>query len=368
MTSAEEQVSGSRAPIPGASPNTLVLLGAGASVDAGVPTSEELQKQLCRDLPPLYRHLSDLIFPTENDTADPERVFRALAFLHALETEGRPVDRRDVVESLDVARLVGSWRPDIAEFLAAEDHTVAGSITGEVIDSLWDELRNKLWIPPLPTRTSLHYLVDLVSAMRGQTVVTLNYDNALDCVGHFCLALGFDDGPTPRDWGAALPGQSRDNTLRIVRLHGSLAWRRDRASGDVRPATYDELVALSVDGYRSWNGDTPGIIFGAGNKLRADGPYLDLYAELRRELANTKQLIIIGYSFRDEHVNEALRRWFENAEPSSVLRINWMGDYLPTVVQDWQNKRDDIRIQMVTGTAAKCMRKLVAPIPRLAAP
>ncbi len=87
--------------------DTLVLLGAGASVDAGFPTAEELQASLLDTLGPLYRNLSQLAFGS-NGADDPERLFRVLDFLHGMETVGREADRRPVIESLDIAKLVST--------------------------------------------------------------------------------------------------------------------------------------------------------------------------------------------------------------------------------------------------------------------
>ena len=53
----------------------------------------------------------------------------------------------------------------------------------------------------------------------------------------------------------------------------------------------------------------PALVFGQRGKLRPDGPFLSLLAEFESELTTADQLLVIGYSFRDEHVNEVIRRW-----------------------------------------------------------
>jgi hypothetical protein len=111
-----------------AAPGTVVLLGAGASVDAGLPTSIELHEQLTKTLPQLYSNLAKLVF-AEGEDIDPERLFRVLEFLHVVETGGRPYYRRPVTDSPDVARLVKSWDSSIEEYLEYQKDTVRGGST-----------------------------------------------------------------------------------------------------------------------------------------------------------------------------------------------------------------------------------------------
>lgn len=343
-----------------AAPGTVVLLGAGASVDAGLPTSLELHEQLTKTLPQLYSNLAKLVF-AEGEDIDPERLFRVLEFLHVVETGGRPYDRRPVTDSPDVARLVKSWDSSIEEYLEYQKDTVRGGSTGRVIDGLWKALADIFLIPMLIGERQLGYLLQLVSAMRGQTIVTLNYDNAIEVAMSQAFAFSLDDDPRPRP---TQPWFESNRSLRLIRLHGSLQWRRERRTGDVRVLSSDEVANFTRDGVADWDGDTPGVIFGGGNKLRPDGPYLDLYYEFRAALAEARQVVVIGYSFRDAHVNEALRRWFLSAQEGSVLRLSRITSEIPTVVLNWGDRRQ-VDLQLVAGPVWKTISRLVGPSPRL---
>jgi hypothetical protein len=343
-----------------AAPGTVVLLGAGASVDAGLPTSIELHEQLTNTLPQLYSNLAKLVF-SEGEDIDPERLFRVLEFLHAVETRGRPYDRRPVTDSPDVARLVKSWDSSIEEYLEYQKDTVRGGSTGRVIDGLWKALADIFLIPMLIEERQLGYLLQLVSAMRGQTIVTLNYDNAVEVAMSQAFAFSLDDDPRPRP---TQPWFEPNRSLRLIRLHGSLQWRRERRTGEVRVLSSEEVANFTRDGVADWDGDTPGVIFGAGNKLRPDGPYLDLYYEFRAALAEARQVVVIGYSFRDAHVNEALRRWFLSAQEGSVLRLSRITSEIPAVVENWGDRRQ-VDLQLVAGPVQKTISHLVGPSPRL---
>ena len=86
--------------------NTLVLLGAGASVGAGFPTSAQLHEILRERLDPLYVNLANLVFPN-GGTVDPERVFRVLEFLNSLDNPTISFANGLGNEARDLAALVG---------------------------------------------------------------------------------------------------------------------------------------------------------------------------------------------------------------------------------------------------------------------
>ena len=48
------------------------------------------------------------------------------------------------------------------------------------------------------------------------------------------------------------------------------------------------------------------MVFGAGEKHRSDGPFLDLLMEAKRSLSEALELVVVGYSFRDDHVNHLI--------------------------------------------------------------
>jgi hypothetical protein len=263
-------------------------------------------------------------------------------------------------EVSDIAALVDSWHPDVEEYLTSRHRSVRGSASQRVIDQLWDALADiySLAIPPVDKR--LDYLQDLVVSMRGQTIVTLNYDDALEHVMGRAFTFRIDNAPYPQPLAQ---GIERKDVLRLIRLHGSLNWRRDNTTGSVDVIPVPTLSFRNDPGY--WHGHTPGVIFGAGNKLRPDGPYLDLYQEFKMVLADARQVVVIGYSFRDAHVNEALRLWvLEQAKDDDLLRIGCLAADAPTMVRAWTEERD-LDVEVVSGPAEDVMSDLLAPRPRL---
>ena len=100
--------------------------------------------------------------------------------------------------------------------------------------------------------------------------------------------------------------------------------------------------------------------------MRADGPYLDLYVEAKGHLARTHRLIVIGYGWRDFHVNELVRRWVVGANQPSLLRISdFDGRQTPTIIEEWVRANDHVQLDIVEGPAKEQMRALMCPTARL---
>ena len=343
-----------------AAPNTLVLLGAGASVGAGFPTSLELHEQLLGRLDPLYANLAELVFPRASEV-DPERLFRVIEFLGALEAPGRSLDEAMGHEAGDIAALVGRWHPDIEEFLGSQPHRITGSAVGRLIDQLWKALKEIFSMKDPPVAPKFDYLADLASRMRGQTIVTLNYDDALEHMPGRAYTFQIDSAPYPQ-LGHLSDVNIQTRPLRLIKLHGSLDWRQSKTTGNVEVAP-PGVSYWTNDAY--WYDYTPGIIFGAGNKLRPNGPYLALYQGFKLALKQAHQVIVIGYSFRDAHVNEALRHWVhEQSESGDLLRIGRMSSEAPDVVKSW-SIGGRLDVEVVPGPAQDNIGQLLRRVPGL---
>ena len=52
-----------------------------------------------------------------------------------------------------------------------------------------------------------------------------------------------------------------------------------------------------------------GLVFGLRGKLRPDGPFLAMLVEFWNWLLAAERLVVVGYSFRDEHINKLIEDW-----------------------------------------------------------
>jgi SIR2-like domain len=329
-----------------------VLLGAGASIEAGLPSSIELTERLISDFEqwPARRPSGQLLrfvskgleFSAAGRKATPPDVEAVFAAIEDLANR----------TSLPVAPFVTAWHPLVNEAEAgstsygrstqsarllvravkavfgafggeSEAEAFVQSVTGtgdsvgapfgrlayEVLHALVNVLR-------IRQPESLAYLAplfDLYGSQGSLMVATLNYDLAVE-------TLGSERG-TPVATGIASWADSGqlafDPGLQLLKLHGSINWK---VAYGIRPEGSSQLPFERIEIGSIESQDRPAVIFGQGNKLRAGGPYLALLRTFEDGLADSKGLVVVGYSFRDDHVNSLIATWINN-EPTRRLVI-----------------------------------------------
>jgi SIR2-like domain len=323
-----------------------ILFGAGASVAAGVPTATEMVPRLCNLIRggnhSGWRVFGDVVNAVIGglqwyrssvrsnpfgaiDVEDMYAMLCALRDRHSLpiapfvgswipaisipQTDIKALTR-DAVEALahdlsdyvrdgankmhDIGRLPSS-APGLTRFqrhLDALVHVTSGrdaEVFERAIEAVLEALNS---ICTIEDAAKVAYLSPLMqsASSRPLWIATLNYDRSVEmsaaATGIRCdVGIGAD-GVVEFD---------RKSPVRLAKLHGSVDWVMDGAWNiEVGEARRPGQTAL---------------IFGSGNKLRVEGPYLDLLLAFREQLAATQELEICGYSFRDPHVNHLILRW-----------------------------------------------------------
>ncbi|MNW42882.1 hypothetical protein D3C74_200660 [compost metagenome] len=122
--------------------------------------------------------------------------------------------------------------------------------------------------------------------------------------------------------------------IRLHHLHGSLSSFKDLTSGRLFKITteslrennvYDKIFDLDI---------APSIVTGGGKSIKVQqSPFNFYYNEFKKKMYIEDQLcdelFIIGYSFRDDHINKAiierlkLARKTENAYPLKVIIVDY---------------------------------------------
>jgi hypothetical protein len=196
----------------------------------------------------------------------------------------------------------GKFERLISTLIDARTGQGSGAIYSRLADRMIGKLRGLL----MPRSDQLEYLAPIIEASRGETgltVATLNYDVALEHAadnGGVDAYTGIESWSTTRRWNWPPDG------LRLLKLHGSIDWcwqYHEHTLGQLPRRTVERSPDL-VEEKRA-----PALVFGAREKLRAAGPFLSLLGEFERLLEDADRLVVIGYSFRDGHVNEVIRRW-----------------------------------------------------------
>jgi hypothetical protein len=358
---------------------TAVLLGAGASRDAGLPLTESLAQRLVESFD------DELEASDQYEKREQGPVVRALHIVygamvaHATEQGASPLSAVNVERLVSAVRLlrdrrtheaapfVDSWRGSVEEVddhplplndralskhvgfkrdlsfeisgLANDIATIAKAVTspgdGAVFRRLEDQLLRRICLL-LSTPGDVQYLFPLVELAQrqkgGLDITTLNYDRTVE------IAAAMKSVPIDTGMGRWSPGQPlvftpTNGQINLIKPHGSVDWVRVSGTAE-RPLKGQPLVrhAYRIDFQQSsvvsrWVRESPLIVIGDREKLETDGPTLPLMRAFEESLHRAQNLVVVGYSFGDEHVNTVIRNWLiaDDARTITVLDPNWRG-------------------------------------------
>lgn len=373
--------------------NTTVLLGAGASVEAGIPTTLEMTQRIADG----FRAVS----PAGTETAIISFVLGGLLFQKGIRGED-PYSGVDVEElfaavqllgqreTLPAAAFVGSWHsmvdqldrlrgssyqlrdftrkmtevivkqleaslppafgtrsgnaisvPMLRDWLrraarkstrtpfgfdqafskaidAVQPRAAQGQVFDNVANSMIDALRELVWIEDATEVTYLKPLYELAQQQGGLVISTLNYDNAVELL---CESNGVECRTGINEWSRAGRFPLEADAVTLLKLHGSIDWVLEPP--DIGPESsmpHAKVRKAAEEDYEI--GYRPAVVFGQGSKLTAEGPYLDLLHAFRESLGQASSLIVVGYSFRDAHVNEYITQWLNQSPEHCVTVVN----------------------------------------------
>lgn len=327
----------------------VVLLGAGASVEAGVPVSNRLTQQLYDQLAgrPYQSSYARLIayliakLQVRNtklgfspfQQIDIEQLFEALSSLvrrdtfivsefverwdSALDSFESEYDTSAIKQALNkiiqggisaaAARGRGGWSS--SSLWESDYQDLAKALQPRSQLSMSDRQQQSFLRPFYSTLYSLlkhdvaktEYLDPLIQNERLGLIASLNYDLTIEDA---CRRLGLQFDYGLDRW----PQQHRvdwrtKSDVRLLKLHGSLNWL-----GEADNFIIEDQAPISDSGYDLYRPRL--LIFGGGGqKLSAIGPFLQFLYRFERAILNSGTLVVVGYSFRDQHINAIINRW-----------------------------------------------------------
>jgi hypothetical protein len=199
---------------------------------------------------------------------------------------------------------------------ASQARSGEGQIFRETNELMIAALKDLVWIEDI---NKVAYLAPLLNALTEQNrlvVATLNYDNSIELLSN-SQKVNCHTGIS--DWSEQGHFNISGKGLHLLKLHGSIDWLRkydERRAGQMPVVKIRQLEPQEVK-----HADfRPAVIFGNRNKLTAEGPFLDLLRAFQDELTHSRILTVIGYSFRDPHINVYISQWL-NGNTNRVLRI-----------------------------------------------
>ncbi len=332
----------------------VALLGAGATIDAGLLSSIDLTGALIDAIeadhePDLQRALG-LILGGIALQRGIDGALRAIPLQPDVETVLRVAQQLELRATHPLASYVSSWSSALERLAPAGDGTVFRRLN----ERAREVMKERLGTPHDPARVK--YLAGLCrlgffwsdGTGRGPypRIFTLNYDLCLETALVYekvQFTTGFRDGL----WNSGCFQQT--DRVRIYKLHGSFGWVRD-------PQTlllYDRDNALGRSDVLFMSDDTPDdLVFATETKLQALQPYLWLTHEFSEAVTAAKYVVIVGYNFGDEHVNQIVGQAMAvdpekrllvvspNFEPSSLEHAKGITYYQERVIAIKEKARE----------------------------
>jgi hypothetical protein len=233
--------------------------------------------------------------------------------------------------------------------------TVIYEYTSSILDLIKDNVRKKDIEDKL--QPFVDWLVETVNTSDEVDLFTLNFDLLLETIllTYYPKDQFADFHYKGKKWDAIDgdfqyyfdPVRSEmihpinyENNVRLHHLHGSLSSFKDLETGRLFKITTESLRNNEVYDNIFEYGIIPSIVTGGGKSLKVQqNPFQFYYNEFKKSMVLEEQmceeLYIIGYSFRDEHINKAIK---ERCEAS---RRRKSPIPLKLVIVDYANKEED---------------------------
>ncbi|WP_193368418.1 SIR2 family protein [Pelagibius marinus] len=284
---------------------TCFLIGAGCSACANKPLIGALTTQVMEE-------------------ADSEL---QLQFSNLKQTNGRPATIEDLITYLQ------RYRNILSTITNGDVHSVSIDQIDKWLAAIKEKIVNEIvddWQPNSYHRRFLRRIRNHREST-PRDIFSLNYDTVLEA-NLDELRIPYIDGfrGTNRAWfDSATFDESRsgDVGFRIYKLHGSINWTRDDAQ-NVRRSFHRDSVNEPIVVYPSEQKYLQ-TQFGVYETLM--GRFRD---RMRMQSANNC-LVVLGYSFNDEHINEAITDAV-NTRNTNLTVIAFVG---PDADRDMQDAR-----------------------------
>lgn len=192
-----------------------------------------------------------------------------------------------------VAAYASGWHQRLLDLEANNKELLGG-----FLDEIYSMLEEWLTVGTPEKFAYLTKLLDFQKHSQRVDLFTLNYDLCIE-KAFAEIKQGIPNGFTEGCWQPAL---LQNATLRLFKLHGSLDWVDDELRG---------ICSLQFPRHpqaEDFEGQRPLLIFGTDTKLTGKEPFLTLLYHFSFCLNSTDVLIVIGYSFGDDYLNEVIKQ------------------------------------------------------------
>jgi NAD-dependent SIR2 family protein deacetylase len=345
------------------------LFGAGISVAVGMPTTNEITKEIISDdrfkktdkksflentdgthmviNEPFSREVNEFIiklydFIQENNTTDDIAFKNTREFRHQVNYEDLVFLLYSMHDHLSKNyNLFGKILCD--KMFGNKQNNNNREIIEDVNDFIHKTLASMLRERERETQSDkinkqLNTIKCALKENRNSAVFTLNHDSILERLLkindiQYIDGFGEIDGEL-RKWDSSLLEKNDGNKLKILKLHGSINWsefeeidnqKEIRAiyTGNVDIENEYAIILDSLNRKFKLKVNSLPLI-GSENKIRS---YLfGIYSDLQRNFINylvfTDVLVVFGYSFGDTIINNRILEWLINGEAKGMIVID----------------------------------------------
>jgi hypothetical protein len=326
-----------------------VLLGAGASYEADLPLAVDLTDKVIKIIDRPHRPLVEFVRSTLQAAAAAHashNPYYRQGIIDGVDSESLYNTIDDLVhrDSLDIAPFVSTWHPmltdvgrgqtpgglsdkisnvlkggalhhrnvhDLAQTIF--DMAVGARIDKSILMAIKEAVLESVSIRDEGKVEYLRPLLSLAESQSWLAVATLNYDLTIETL---CRRHGYVWSDGVSDEGS--PAHVRETPrflatgIRLFKLHGSSSWQYNR----------DESIVAHLKEGETAHPNSYVIRFGGKNKLTARWPLFELFWQWRQDLSKAHTLLIVGYSFRDDHVNAAIEHWFRSSQERKLVIVD----------------------------------------------
>lgn len=293
----------------------IILLGAGASCDAGILNSnqminriqEKLKDADWKDFRDLYYYIKSVFYQKQIfNSTDPKDINFNIENLVALLDIIVGISKTEI----DFYSFVGSWEKDLQPFITKQREN---NLVSDFKENIVKELRGE-WLMPDEWKPKSNYykrIIDLKNELDGfhLKIFSLNYDL---CVEHnlqdTTIELGFDENDKWSFRRYDDNNSDREVGFYLHKLHGSINWKKTKDEGLIKTEGDIKTEDLA-------------IIFGLANKLQSYDPYLFYFYEFREHCLKANLIVSSGYGFLDNHINDAIKYGLKDS-PKKKLVVN----------------------------------------------
>lgn len=284
----------------------LVLLGAGASCDAGIKNSNQIISNIqeriqsedkWKKFAQLYYYIKSVYYQKQllKGISENEVNFNIESLVGLLNIMISIKEKE-----LDIYSFVGVWEKDLQPFISDNSNSIAKEFREQIIKTLRSD-----WLMPdnwIPNSNYFKNLINFKKEYDGSSlkIFTLNYDKCVEQnLQKESFECGFDENNIWDSKRYDYDNQNSKKDYYLYKLHGSIDWKKRKE---------EQLTQYSGE----IDAEDLAIIFGISNKLQSYDPYLFYFYEFRIHCIKSELVICSGYGFLDGHINDVIKHGFAN--------------------------------------------------------